>query len=51
MTDINIIRNSLATHHIKLDNGCCDKGHIGFGGLGALDLDSREIIEVRNCEE
>jgi serine/threonine protein phosphatase 1 len=52
-TDIHTIRNSLATHHthhIKLDNGCYDKGHVGFGSLVALDLDSREIIEVRNCE-
>lgn len=50
MTDIHTIRNSLATHHIKLDNGCCDKGHVGFGSLIALDLDNREIIEIRNCE-
>lgn len=49
-TDILTIRKSLSTHHIKLDNGCFDKGHIGFGSLVALDLDSREIIEVRNCE-
>lgn len=50
MVDIHTIKNSLATHHIKLDNGCFDKGHIGFGSLVALDLDSREIIEIRNCE-
>lgn len=50
-TDIHTIRNSLHTHHIKLDNGCFDKGHWGFGSLVALDLDSREITEVRNCEE
>ena len=50
MVDIHTIKNSLATHHIKLDNGCFDKGHVGFGSLVALDLDSREIIEIRNCE-
>lgn len=50
MTDIHTIRISLATHHIQLDNGCFDKEHVGFGSLVALNLESRQMIEVRNCE-
>lgn len=50
VTDIHTIRKSLNNPLIRLDNGCYDKGHVGFGSLVALDLDCRQIIEVRNCE-
>jgi serine/threonine protein phosphatase 1 len=42
------IHQSLTTHHIKIDNGCYSKGHLGFGALVALDLDTRAIVVVKN---
>lgn len=50
VTDIHTIRKSLETKHIMLDNGCFKKGYIGFGSLVALNLDTRNIIEIKNCE-
>lgn len=50
MKDLDQIQQSLATQCITLDNGCFDKGHIGFGNLVALNLDTRELLVVENCE-
>lgn len=44
------IRKSLATSVIRLDNGCYDKGHMGYGSLVALNLDTRELLVQENCE-
>lgn len=44
------IRASLGTHHIKLDNGCYDRGEICCGSLVALNLDTRELLVQRNVE-
>jgi len=44
------IQHSLATNHIKLDNGCYDKHLIGHGNLVALNLDSRELLVVPNSD-
>jgi serine/threonine protein phosphatase 1 len=50
MTPLFEIRASLDKPVICLDNGCYDKGHIGFGNLVALNLDTRELLVVENCE-
>lgn len=50
VTDIHAIVRSLETCCIRLDNGCYDKGHVGFGSLVALDLDSRKLLSVPNCD-
>lgn len=44
------IKESLQSQYICLDNGCYDKGHIGHGSLVALNLDTRELLVVENCE-
>ncbi len=44
------IRESLQTKHILLDNGCYSKGEIGESALVALDLDTRQLIVVQNCD-
>jgi serine/threonine protein phosphatase 1 len=44
------IQESLATCHIKLDNGCSDKGEIGYGALVALNLATRELLIQENIE-
>lgn len=44
------IQKSLATEYIRLDNGCYDKGHMGYGSLVALNLDTRELLVQENCE-
>jgi serine/threonine protein phosphatase 1 len=44
------IKELLATSHIKLDNGCYDKGEIGYGALVCLDLDTRELLVQENIE-
>lgn len=44
------IRKSLTTSIIRLDNGCYDKGHMGYGSLVALDLDTRELLVQEYCE-
>lgn len=44
------IRQSLATSVIRLDNGCHDKGHLGYGSLVALNLETRELLVQENCE-
>lgn len=49
-TPLFAIRNSLQGCHINLDNGCFSKGELGEGALAALNLDSRELIVVENCE-
>lgn len=50
VTPLFAIRDSLATGHICLDNGCYDKGHMGYGSLVALNLDTREVLVRENCE-
>lgn len=50
VTDMLTIEGSIKANCIRLDNGCYDKGHIGFGSLVALDLDSKELVSVSNCE-
>jgi len=47
---LSTIRESLQTCHIFLDNGCYSKGEIGEGALVALDLDTRQLIVVPNCD-
>lgn len=49
-TPIFEIRESLHKPAICLDNGCWSKGEIGYGNLVALDLDSRELLVLKNCE-
>lgn len=44
------IRASLQKPVICLDNGCWSKGEIGYGSLVALDLDTRKLLVVANCE-
>lgn len=44
------IKESLTTRVIRLDNGCYDKGHMGYGSLVALDMNSRELVLQENCE-
>jgi len=50
VTDMLTIEGSLKSNCIRLDNGCYDKGHIGFGSLVALDLDSKQIVRVKTAE-
>ena len=50
VTPLFAIRDSLATHHITLDNGCYDKGEICCGALVALNLDTRELLVQENIE-
>lgn len=50
VTPLFAIRESLQSKHICLDNGAYDKGHIGFGSLVAMDLDTRQLTVVENCE-
>jgi serine/threonine protein phosphatase 1 len=45
------IKTSLATSHIKLDNGCCSKGEIGYGSLVALNLDTKQLLVQVNMEK
>jgi len=35
---------------ICLDNGCFDTGHIGYGSLVALNLDSHELLVQEDVE-
>lgn len=49
-TPLFAINDSIATSHISLDNGCYSKGEIGYGALVALDLDTRQLVVVPNCE-
>jgi len=51
VTPLSVIRESLATSHIKLDNGCYIHGAMAYGALVALDLDRRELVVTRNCDE
>lgn len=44
------ICQSLTSSCVCLDNGCYDKGHIGFGNLVAFDLDTRELLVQNNCD-
>lgn len=44
------IRESLATGVIHLDNGCFDKGHLWYGSLVALNLETRELLVQENCD-
>lgn len=44
------IKESLATNHIRLDNGCYSKGEIGYGALVALNLDARELLVQKNID-
>ena len=48
VTDMLTIEGSLKSDCIRLDNGCYDKGHIGFGSLVTLDLDNKQLISVSN---
>lgn len=50
MTPLFEIRTSLTTSAIRLDNGCYDRGHIGYGSLVALNLNTRELLVQENCE-
>jgi len=50
VTPLFAIRESLASRIIHLDNGCFDKGHLGYGSLVALNLDTRELLVQENCE-
>jgi len=50
VTPVFAIRESLATDHIKLDNGCYDKGEMSCGTLVALNLDTRELLVQENIE-
>ncbi len=49
-TPLFAIRESLSTSIICLDNGCYDRGHMGYGSLVALNLDTRELSVQENCE-
>ena len=49
-TPLYAIRASLTKSVICLDNGCYDKGYIGYGCLVALNLDTRELLVQENCE-
>ena len=51
VTPLFSIKESLATCHIKLDNGCYIKGEMAYGALVALDLDRRELAVAQNCDE
>lgn len=44
------IKESLATKHIKIDNGCYSKGEISCGALVALNMDTRELLVQKNIE-
>jgi len=50
MTPLFDIRSSLTGNRICLDNGCWSKAEMGFGKLVAMDLDTRELILVENCD-
>lgn len=52
MTSLAEIRTSLdlCKPVICLDNGCWSRGEIGFGNLVALNLDTRELLVLGNCE-
>lgn len=50
LASLSEIRQSLVTCHIKLDNGCYSKGQLGYGALVALDLDTRALVVVANCD-
>jgi len=50
MTPLFEIRASLDKPVICLDNGCYDKGHMSYGNLVALNLNTRELLVVENCE-
>jgi serine/threonine protein phosphatase 1 len=45
------IKASLATQVIHLDNGCFSRGNMDYGGLMALNLDTRQLLVQKNCEE
>ncbi len=44
------IRESLATGHILLDNGCVYKDQPGLGTLAALELDTLSLYFMKNIE-
>lgn len=44
------IKESLATNHIEIDNGCFNKGEISCGALVVLNLDTRELLVQENIE-
>lgn len=44
------IESSLRGPVIPLDNGCFDRGHIGYGSLVALDLDWRQLLVQGNVD-
>ena len=50
MTPLFAIEESRGGEVICLDNGCYDKGHMGYGTLVALDLDTRQLLVQGNCE-
>lgn len=50
VTPLFAIRNSLATSHITIDNGCYSKGEICCGALVALNLDTLELLVQENIE-
>lgn len=50
MTPLFEIQASLNKSLICLDNGCWSKGEIGYGNLVAMDLDTRQLFVVKNCE-
>ncbi|MBV5340796.1 MAG: serine/threonine protein phosphatase [Deltaproteobacteria bacterium] len=50
VTPLYAIKESLATSHICLDNGCYDKGEISCGALVALNLETRELLVQENIE-
>ena len=50
VTPLFTIRNSLATSHITIDNGCYSKGEICCGALVAVNLDTRQLLVQENIE-
>ncbi|NTW20970.1 MAG: serine/threonine protein phosphatase [Nostocales cyanobacterium W4_Combined_metabat2_030] len=50
VTPLYAIKESLASSHICLDNGCYDKGEISCGALIALNLGTRELLVQENIE-
>lgn len=50
ITDIGLVKASLATGCIRIDNGCYQGVRHGFGSLTALNLDTRELMLRQNCE-
>jgi serine/threonine protein phosphatase 1 len=50
VTPLFVIRESLASKHITLDNGCYDKGAMTYGSLVALNLETRQLLVQPNIE-